>query len=272
MDSCKRLKTELNGIKDIISSYTSRGDIINYLNQLENSLSNDDIEITLYCLENIVNWYSQNISNIYSNEYVFDKEEHRKNKALLETLYSEMKEHKLDYTQNMTEKNEKNKKPNKIFLSHSSSDTRYGNAIRDFLNGIGIKNNQIIYTSSPVNKIPFGKNIFDYLRENIDSNVFVIILLSNSYLESVACLNEMGGAWVAKSDYLCFFTPDFDFSNPKYHQCAIDTRKMGAVLKPGSNCRTSMIEFKNILCEQFNTKIEEKDFSYLLDTFLESIE
>lgn len=59
MDSYKRLKTELNGIKDIISSYTRRGDIINYLNQLEYSLSNDDIEITLYCLENIVNWYNQ---------------------------------------------------------------------------------------------------------------------------------------------------------------------------------------------------------------------
>ena len=160
---------------------------------------------------------------------------------------------------------------NKIFLSHSSSDKRYGEAIRKFLIGIGIKNDQLIYTSSPANKIPFGDNIFDYLRKNINTNVFVIILLSNSYLESVACLNEMGGAWVAKSDYLCFFTPDFDFSNPKYHQCAIDTRKMGAILRPDSNCRTSMIEFKNIVCNQFNLTVDEKTFLVIVDEFVDSI-
>lgn len=268
MDAYKKLKTEFNGIKSVIRSYTHSGDISNYIDQLENSFSSNDFEVIVYCLDNIVRWYNSNYRSIASNDYVYDKEKHRKNKALIEALYSEMKDYNPD---SISDKCENDFEKHKIFLSHSSSDKKYGEAIRKFLLGLGIKNNQLIYTSSAANKIPFGDNIFDYLRKNINSNVFVIILLSNSYLESVACLNEMGGAWVAKSDYLCFFTPDFDFSNPRYHQCAIDTRKMGAVLKPDSNCRTSMIEFKNYICEYFNLEVEEKDFMLLIDEFIDSI-
>ena len=268
MDSYKRLKTELNGIKSIITDYTHSGEVCNYFDQLEAAISINDFETINYCLDNIVLWYKNNYSKILSNHYVYDKEQHRRNKTLVENLCSEMKH----YNHKLIEDAEKKEfEINKIFLSHSSVDKKYGEAIHIFLNGIGIKNNQLIYTSSSANKIPFGDNIFDYLRKNINANVFVIILLSNSYLESVACLNEMGGAWVAKSDYLCFFTPDFDFSNPKYHQCAIDTRKMGAVLKPDSNCRTSMIEFKDIICNQFNLQINEKDFMILIDEFIDAI-
>ena len=269
MDAYKRLKTEFNGIKSIITHYTHSGDICNYLNQLENSFSSDDFETIIYCLDKIVQWYEDNYSSILSNNFVYDKENHRKNKAVVEALNADMKKYNLEHYD--TDNNKKDYGKRKIFLSHSSSDIRYGEAIRKFLIGLGIKNDQLIYTSSPANKIPFGDNIYDYLRKNINSDVFVIILLSGSYLESVACLNEMGGAWVAKSDYLCFFTPDFDFSNPKYHQCAIDTRKMGAILKPNSNCRTSMIEFKNIICTRFDLTVEEKTFAVLIEEFIDSI-
>lgn len=46
---------------------------------------------------------------------------------------------------------------------------------------------------------------------------------------------------------------------------------MGAVLKPNSNCRTSLLEFKNIICDIFNLSIDEKSWSSLLDEFIEQI-
>ena len=63
-----------------------------------------------------------------------------------------------------------------IFLSHKSDDKKYGDALRNFIIGLGVKDNQLIYTSHPMHKIPLDVSIYDYLRKNITSNVFMIIL------------------------------------------------------------------------------------------------
>ena len=136
---------------------------------------------------------------------------------------------------------------------------------------MGIRNNQLIYTSHPLHKIPLDNNIYDFLRNNLNLNTFVIILWSNKYLESPACLNEMGAAWVVQSDYTNIYTPDFEFGNPKYHECAVDTRKMGAVLKSDAHCKASMIELKNKITQLFNITVDEQSWTYLLDAFLDEI-
>ncbi len=270
MDVYKRLKIEFDGIDSTIRDYTGDGYICNYLNKLETAIETNDRELMLYCLGAIDKWYMDNIEEIFNNVYVSNLESHQKAKNMVHEFYEAIKV--ADPPQPISDRKDAKKNSlKKIFLSHCSVDKKYGDALRALLVGLGIKNAQLVYTSYPANKIPVGENIFDYLRENINSDVFVIILLSNNYLNSVACLNEMGGAWVVKSDYLCFYTPDFDFSNPKYSQCALDTRKMGAVLKPNSNCRTSMLEFKNIMCKAFELSVDEKTWSSLLDDFMEQI-
>lgn len=158
-----------------------------------------------------------------------------------------------------------------IFLSHKSDDKKYGDALRDFIIGLGVKDEQLIYTSHALNKIPMDKNIYEYLRANINSQVFMIILWSDAYLDSPACLNEMGAAWVTQADYTNIYVPDFSFGNPKYHECAVDTRKMGAVLNGDAHCKTSMIELKNKIVKMFELTVSEEKTSYLLDQFIESI-
>lgn len=158
-----------------------------------------------------------------------------------------------------------------IFLSHRSSDKKYGDALEKLLVGLGVRNHQLIYTSHPLHKIPLDKNIYEYLRENIGQKTYVIILWSNEYLESPACLNEMGAAWVMQTDYTNIYTPDFSFGNPKYHECAVDTRKMGAVLNGDSHCKASMIELKNKISTMFNLQIDEQSWMFLLDEFIEAI-
>ncbi len=158
-----------------------------------------------------------------------------------------------------------------IFISHSSSDKKYGNALRKFIIGLGVKDEQLIYTSHELNGIPMDKNIYEYLRENFNNKMFMIILWSKTYLESPACLSELGAAWVTQSDYTNIYVPDFDFGNPKYYECAVDTRKMGALLKNDENCKTKMIELKDKILKIFNLEIDEKHFMVLLDKFMESI-
>jgi hypothetical protein len=158
-----------------------------------------------------------------------------------------------------------------IFLSHKSDNKKFADALEKLITGLGVKNNQLIYTSHPLHKIPLDRNIYDYLREVIGGNVFVIILWSNSYLNSPACLNEMGAAWVAQKDYTNIYTPDFDFGNPKYHECAVDTRKMGAVLNGNDNCKTSIIELKNKILTLFDITVDEATSTYLIDNFIKQI-
>ena len=99
----------------------------------------------------------------------------------------------------------------------------------------------------------------------------MIILWSNDYLESPACMNELGAAWVAQCDYTNIYTPDFAFGNPKYHRCAVDTQKMGAVLNGDANCRQSMLELKDKIVNFLDLAPDEAQVLYLLDEFTNSL-
>ena len=158
-----------------------------------------------------------------------------------------------------------------IFLSHKSDDKKYADALEQFITGLGVNKNQLIYTSHPLHKIPMDSNIYDYLRTRINSNVFMIFLWSDKYLESPACMNEMGAAWVVQSDYTNFYVPTFSFDNPKYRECAVDTRKMGVILNGDEHCKASMIEFKNKIQNIFHLENDEQIVQFLLDKFVKEI-
>lgn len=81
-----------------------------------------------------------------------------------------------------------------VFISHKSSDSKYGEVLRNLLLQNGVKNEQIIFTSNSSKKIPCGLDIFNYLKTKIHSKTFVLYLLSNDYFESPGCLNEMRAA------------------------------------------------------------------------------
>lgn len=269
----RELQIEFPGIKSIIGEYTNNGNIINYLNQLENAIKSSDISVIQYCIKEIDGWYKQNISVIHANNFVFDKDSHDECLRKVNHFNESFSKYNATVVNGIIRNNERTKRTNEpiIFLSHKSDDKKYANALRNFIIGLGLKNNQLIYTSHQLHKIPLDKNIYDYLRENINKNIFMIILWSDKYLESPACLNEMGAVWVTQSDYTNIYVPTFSFGNPKYHECAVDTRKMGAVLNGDPNCKASMIELKNKIKKMFNLTVDEQTESYLLDQFMREI-
>ncbi|MCQ2583804.1 MAG: toll/interleukin-1 receptor domain-containing protein [Treponema sp.] len=252
LDAFNKLQIEYDGIKKTIRHYTSEGLVTNYLNKLGSAIESKNAGNIEYCLKGILDWYNTNITDLTENGDLVDINLHKRNFELVENFYKIMSSTPNNckvFTEQVGNKktNIKNRETNDtiVFLSHSSSDKKYGDALRNFIVGLGVRNEQLIYTSHSLNKIPLDKNIYDYLRENFSKKVFMIILWSDEYLESPACLNEMGAAWVTQSDYTNIYVPSFNFGNPKYHECAVDTRKMGAVLRNDDNCKAHMIELKN---------------------------
>lgn len=115
----------------------------------------------------------------------------------------------------------------KIFISHSSKNANYGNALVNLLTGIGVSGDLIIFTSNDAYGIPIGQNIFDWLKNRISEKPYVLYLLSPEYYLSVACLNEMGAAWVIENKHTMIFTPNFKLDSYEFQNGAIDPREIG---------------------------------------------
>ena len=270
MNNYQRLSLEYNGIYGIIKKYTSDSIVMNYLDKLKVAIEDADYDAIIYTLSGIDKWYNENMGAISSSNYVFNLASHQKNQTLIKEILSELKKEECVSTHS-TSGNGSSEDETIIFISHKSDDKKYGDALERFITGLGVNNDQLIYTSHPLHKIPLDASIYEYLRSHFKSKVFMIILWSNKYLESPACLNEMGAAWVTQSDYTNIYVPDFSFGNPKYHECAVDTKKMGAVLKGDAHCKASMLELKEKIENLFGLTNDEKKTTYLLDQFIQDI-
>jgi hypothetical protein len=145
----------------------------------------------------------------------------------------------------------------KIFISHSSKDKFYGQQLVELLINVGVKKGDIIFTSNGVHGIPIGQNIFEWLKSQITSQAYVIFLLSPDYYKSIACLNEMGAAWIIENKQVSLFTPNFDLTSEEFHGGAIDPRKVGFFI----NDEDRIFSFIQSLNVDFD--ITTDDFAYV---------
>ena len=111
---------------------------------------------------------------------------------------------------------EMKKKP-LIFISHSSKNKDQVAKIAELLRSINLSPRRDIFCSSlPGYGIPNGANIFDFLRERFRNyDLHIIFVHSPEYYESAVSLNEMGAAWVLKSNVTSLLLPGFDFPGMK---------------------------------------------------------
>ena len=109
------------------------------------------------------------------------------------------------------------KKKPLIFISHSSKNKDQVAKIADLLRSINLSpRRDIICSSLPGYGIPNGANIFDFLRERfLNYDLHIIFVHSPEYYESAVSLNEMGAAWVLKSNVTSLLLPGFDFPGMK---------------------------------------------------------
>ena len=120
---------------------------------------------------------------------------------------------------------ENSMKKAKIFISHSSEDVKMVSRFVDLLADMGLTNEELFCSSVPDYGIPLNEDIYDYLASLFRNyDIYVIFMLSQNYYNSPACLNEMGAAWVLKSDYTSVLLPGFSYQEI---EGAVNPNKIG---------------------------------------------
>lgn len=137
----------------------------------------------------------------------------------------------------------------KVFISHSSKDKEYVEALTELLEDIGLPEGSIVCTSVPGYGVPGEAKIYDWLREQFTTcELRVIFVLSNNYYNSPASLNEMGAAWVTKATDTLMLLPGFDFGDIKG---CIDSTKIGIKLDGDEEeLKHRLNELKDVLLKE----------------------
>lgn len=155
----------------------------------------------------------------------------------------------------------------KIFISHSSKDKEYGQAIFNFLSEIGLKNR--IFFSSDVDKsVPVNQDIFQYLEEQIHEDAYMLFLLSEHFYDSIACMNEMGAAWGKKNIYALIVVPGFDIKNNKVQESAVNPRQMSICLDDAPRMKQLTTDILN----HFSMQADEEIINTQCEKYLQEID
>lgn len=106
-------------------------------------------------------------------------------------------------------------KPYKVFISHSGADIAFVNELVKLLEFLGIDTpDKLLCSSIKGYQIPMSEDFAEYIMKQFyEYNLFVIIVHSRNYYSSTYSLNEMGAAWVLKTDFFSFLVKGFEFKD-----------------------------------------------------------
>lgn len=165
---------------------------------------------------------------------------------------------------------ENSMKKAKIFISHSSEDVKMVSRFVDLLADMGLTNEELFCSSVPDYGIPLNEDIYDYLESLFRNyDIYVIFMLSQNYYNSPACLNEMGAAWVLKSDYTSVLLPGFSYQEI---EGAVNPNKIGFKLDDEDELlKRRLGELIHILAERTGKSIPEMRWERKRNDFVEDI-
>lgn len=157
----------------------------------------------------------------------------------------------------------------KLFISHAGRDADIVRKFVDLLLKIGMREEDMFCSSVEGIDIPIQQNIYDYLRNLLNSEkIHVVFMLSDNYYQSPACLNEMGAAWVKRTDYTTFLLPGFEY---KDIEGAVDPRGMSIKLDDDElKVKNRLGQFKNQLMQNFGFSVSDIRWEQCRDEFLVS--
>lgn len=140
-------------------------------------------------------------------------------------------------------------KPPMVFISHSSKDKKFAEALVGMLEDIGFDSTNLFCSSVDGYGVGLSKDIFETLRGLFrEHNLFVIFIHSPRYYTSPVSLNEMGAAWVLRSDFCSFLTTDMDFEMMK----GVVNRSAISIKINAEDTSARLTELKNKLTKLFH--------------------
>lgn len=165
---------------------------------------------------------------------------------------------------------------NKIFISHSSLDSKYVEKIIDILETIGVQNDRIFCSSFEGYAVKLGNDFLEEIKNELNNQVLVIFVLSTNFYSSVVCLCEMGATWVKTNKHIPILIPPFDYSDIKGVIPTTNGMKINEKVKYNS-LKTVIEEFLEI--KPINISVWErkrdnvlKDLKVMLDSSINSNE
>lgn len=133
-----------------------------------------------------------------------------------------------------------------VFISHSSKDKDFVEALVDLLDGIGLDDTNLFCSSVPGFWIGLGKDIFEVLRSKFsDRKLYVIFVQSPRFYESPVSLNEMGAAWILRSDHCSVLTADMEYSK----MTAVVNSHEIAIKVNADDAKARLTEMKNSIVD-----------------------
>jgi len=158
-----------------------------------------------------------------------------------------------------------------VFISHAYADREINNLFVDLLADIGLKTEQIFYSSLPEYGVVLGENIADAIRIKLSSKkVHMIYMLSKNYYKSVMCLNEMGAAWILQHTYTSVLLPGFRY---RKIEGAVDPGNLGMKLGGDEGeLKSHLIRLRNQLQKEFYlSPIDEIRWNRKVDHFIRTV-
>lgn len=156
-----------------------------------------------------------------------------------------------------------------IFISHSSKDKPFVEALVSLLEDIGFDKSNLFCSSVDGYGIALSKDIFETLRSLFNEhNLYVIFIHSPRYYKSAVSLNEMGAAWVLKTDFCSFLTADMDFNK----MSGVVNGSTIAIKVDTEDVPSRLNELKNLLIQMFSLPlIDETKWERKRNMFLKQV-
>lgn len=156
-----------------------------------------------------------------------------------------------------------------VFISHSSKDLEFVEALVTLLEGIGFDNKTLFCSSIPDYWIGLSKDIFASLRQLFTGHeLYVIFIQSPRYYESAVSLNEMGAAWVLQTDYCSILTKDMQ----KEKMCGVFDDHTIFLKVDAPQVEARMNELKNTLTWMFHLpSMTDTTWERKRNTFLKAV-
>jgi hypothetical protein len=171
--------------------------------------------VHVYSTENNID-STKEIANSHNNYVVYSQSDILKSREYSKDITREvMNKAKEQLNNNNPLKNSFAKKP-MVFISHSSKDYDFVEALTDMLQHIGLTHENLFCSSIPGLWIGLSQDIFESLRQLFQEyDLYVIFVQSHRYYESAASLNEMGAAWVLQTKFCSILTKDMNYDDMK---------------------------------------------------------
>lgn len=160
------------------------------------------------------------------------------------------------------------KKP-MVFISHSSKDKEFVVALVDLLETLGFNSSNLFCSSVDGYGIGLSEDIFETLRSLFNEhNLFVIFIHSPRYYKSVVSLNEMGAAWVLRTNFCSFLTTDMEFEK----MSGVVNGNSLSIKVDNENAFYRLTELKNKLIKTFELNdIDSSKWERKCNKFLEIV-